>query len=151
MIARVENGGEISGIEHMTISSKSKKLLVKFSLITVNYLVTFVPLEVSWIIMMATSSELSNEAELSLLVLIEVCLLLNPILIYHFDARLKRSVNSMFWKEKATQYALQRSGLSNSIKVPKNAGKAPPQLNVALIDTVRMGMETVILPIEQQR
>ena len=95
MLRRKEGGGEMSRNEETALSSKSKKLLKKLVLITTTFLVTFAPFVISFFVMMATKSEVHDNVEIVVITIYEVGLLLNPILIYLLDAKMKRSVNDI--------------------------------------------------------
>lgn len=95
IIRRNEGGGEMSQNERAAISPKSKKLLKKLVLITANSLATFAPFVISIFVMLATKAEIDDNAEMVVLTIFELGLLLNPILIYLLDAKMKGSVNEM--------------------------------------------------------
>ena len=95
MIRRKEGGSEMSRIEVTALSSKSKLLLKKLVLISLNFLVTFAPIVGSFFVMMATKTEINDNAEIVLVAIFEIGLLLNPILLYLLDAKMKRSVNDI--------------------------------------------------------
>ena len=73
----------------------SKKLLKKLVLITANFNLTFLPLVISFSITSATKAEINDNAELAVLAIFEIGLLLNPILIYLLDAKMKQSINEI--------------------------------------------------------
>ena len=95
MLRRKEDGGEMSRNEEATLSPKSKKLLKKLVLITATFLVTFAPFVISFFVMLATKAEINDNAHIVVLSIFVVGLLLNPILIYVLDAKMKRSVNEI--------------------------------------------------------
>ena len=95
MLRRKEGGGEMSRNEETALSPKSKLLLKKLVLITANYLFTFSPYIVSFLIMIATKAEPDTTFETVVVTVFEIGMLLNPILIYILDAKMKRSVNQM--------------------------------------------------------
>ena len=80
----------------LALPDQSKKLLYKLCFLTGNFFITFIPIAVSFVVMMATKAEINNETELIVMTIYEIGLLLNPILIYLLDAKMKLSVNEMF-------------------------------------------------------
>ena len=82
--------------ENMAMSPKSRKLLKKLVVITMCCILTYLPLEVTFAVKLATSAEISLSADICAIVLFELGLFLNPILLYLLDPKMKRSVNEMF-------------------------------------------------------
>ena len=64
MLRRKEGGAEMSRNEETALSPKSKKLLKKLILITTTFLVTFAPFVISFFVMIATKSEVHDNAEI---------------------------------------------------------------------------------------
>ena len=95
MLRRKEGGEEMSRNEEAALSPKSKLLLKKLVLITANYLFMFLPIVSSFLFMMATKAEVGDNTEIAVIAIFEIGLLLNPILIYLLDAKMKRSVNEI--------------------------------------------------------
>ena len=95
VLRRKEAGGEMSQNEIMVLTPKSKKLLKKLVLVTTTFLLSFMPLATSFVVMMATKAEVPDIAEAIVYAVFVIGLLLNPILIYLLDAKMKRSVNEI--------------------------------------------------------
>ena len=95
LLRRKEGGGEMSHKENTALSPKSKLLLKKLVLITANFIATFTPFVITSFFMMANNAEIDESAELVVITIFEIGLLVNPILIYLLDAKMKRSVNEM--------------------------------------------------------
>ena len=95
ILRRKEGGGEISRNEETALSPKSKLLLKKLVLITMTSIATFQPIVISFAVMLATKAEIHDNAQTVVLTIFEIGLLINPTLIYHLDAKLKRSVNEI--------------------------------------------------------
>jgi hypothetical protein len=79
----------------MTISPKSKLLLKKLVMITANFIFTFILLVILFSFMLVNETQVSDLFVLLAMLTFELGLLLNPILIYLLDAKLKHSVNNM--------------------------------------------------------
>ena len=95
MLRRKEGGEEMSRNEEAALSPKSKLLLKKLVLITANCLFMFLPIVSSFLFMMATKAEVGDNTEIAVIAIFEIGLLLNAILIYLLDAKMKRSVNEI--------------------------------------------------------
>ena len=78
------------------LSENSKKLLYKLCVLTANFVITFIPLVASFVVMMATEAEINDTMEAVVLLNFEIGLFLNPLLIYLLDAKMKLAVNELF-------------------------------------------------------
>ena len=81
--------------EDTALSPKSKLLLKKLVFITASFLFTFLPLVISFFVLLATKAEINDNAQIVVTSIFVVGLVLNPILIYLLDAKMKRSVNEI--------------------------------------------------------
>lgn len=95
MLRRKEGGQEMSRNEDTALTLKSKLLLKKLALTTTTFLLPFLPLAISFIVMMAKKAEVHDIVEAAVLSIFEIGFPLNPILIYLLDAKMKQSVNKM--------------------------------------------------------
>lgn len=75
---------------------KSHRLLVKFCIITCAFVIYLLPLLSLFVSMLATSQQPSSLFFFLATLVFQSGSLLNPILFYFLDARVKRSVNEMF-------------------------------------------------------
>ena len=80
----------------LALPEQSKKLLYRLCFLTGNYFFTFIPISVTFAVMMGSKAEINDNAALIVITIFEIGLLLNPILIYLLDAKMKLSVNEMF-------------------------------------------------------
>ena len=126
------------------LPEKSKKLLYKLCILTANYLITFTPLVVSLIVMMATQAEIPDAASEVLTLIFEIGLSLNPLLIYLLDAKMKLSVNELFGirrlqtvpKKKEQGEKIQLKDLPSPIAAP--IVTAPILQDTVILDTLKI-------------
>lgn len=80
----------------LALPVQSKKLLCKLCVLTANYLITFLPITLTFAVMMGSKAEIDDNAVLGVDAIFDIGLLVNPMLIYFLDAKMKLSVNDMF-------------------------------------------------------
>ena len=126
----------------LTLPEKSQKLLFKLCVLTGNYCITFLPLVITLAVMMATRTEINDTAESIVLTIFEIGLLLNPILIYLLDAKMKLSVNEMFGIKRKTVPANCKRVDEIKLKDVAAANGAPqytaPIPDTVMLDTLRI-------------
>jgi hypothetical protein len=95
LLRRREGGQELSQMQTMTISPKSKLLLKKLVIIAANFFFTFFPLVILFSFMLVNETQMPDLFVNLAMITFEFGLFLNPILLYLLDANLKTSVNNM--------------------------------------------------------
>ena len=127
-----------------TLTENSKKLLYKLCLLTANFVMTFIPVLVSMIFMIATETEIPDTVAAVILLIFEICLFLNPLLIYLLDAKMKLSVNELFGirrlqtvpKKKEQGEKIQLKDLPSPIAAP--IVTAPILQDTVILDTLKI-------------
>jgi hypothetical protein len=146
LLRRREGGQEMSQMQTMTISPKSKLLLKKLVIITANFFFTFCLLLFLFSFMMVNETQMPDLFILLAVQTFELGLFLNPILIYLLDAKLKNSVNNLLGirkpepkKEKQRKPQTKLMQIENiPLRTPLNVSLATQILALDEVKTVQL-------------
>lgn len=94
-----DDGSDTSELQLQKLPGNAKRLLYKFSIISVCFFVSFLPLSFSFLYMLATNNDTPWQYTLFCDILLLISPVINPVLIYLLDAKMKMSINGLFWAE----------------------------------------------------